>query len=393
MLFAVALLEELSSGVPSSGAPDIEHALALSHTATAAVLFTVPGLVALVLDPVVFVLADRLGRALLVRGGLYAMALSFAVAAAAPGPVTLACAIAIWNVATGAAVSFTEATLVDLWPERRARTLARWSLMAMAGDFAAPVVLGALALLGAGAAGWRIAFAGVGGLVALLALAITLRPFPAPPATPDEDEPTLWQAVRDALRDRVLIAWLFGMALCNLLDEILVVFATIRVRDELGGSAVMQSATVGAFVAGGALGLVALDRLLVRYREHQLMIGCGLLCAASFVAWLVAPTAALSAALMVPVGLTSAPLYPLATAQAYARRPERSGIVVVAGHLFAPFALALPWLLGVVADRAGVPAALALLVAQPVGLVILAAATRPTTGDRGSRDSQTGAAP
>jgi MFS family permease len=386
LLFVVALVEELSSGVPSSGAPDIERGLALSHTATAAVLFSLPGIVSFVLDPVVFVLADRFGRAPLARAGLAAMALAFAVAAVAPGPVTLACAMAVWHTATGTA-SLTEATLVDLWPERRARTLARWSLMAMLGDLAAPVLLGALALLGVGAAGWRVAFGVVGGFVALLALAVTLRPYPAPAASPDEDEPTLWQAVRDALRDRTLIAWLFGMELCNLLDEVLVVFATIRVRDELGGSPLWQSATVGAFVAGGIVGLVALERLLVRHAERRLLIASGLACAALFLAWLLAPAPWLAAALMFPVGVTTAPLYPLATAQAYARRPERTGIIVVASHVFAPFALALPWLLGLAADRFGVPAALALLIAQPVGLVILAAAT---TGGLDSRGSRTG---
>jgi MFS family permease len=210
--------------------------------------------------------------------------------------------------------------------------------------------------------------------------------------------------VREAIRDRVLIGWLFGIALCNLLDEILIVFASLHVRDDLGASAAWQSATVGAFVAGGAIGLVALDRLLTRHSEHRLMIATGIACAVAFVAWLAAPVVWLSAVLMVPVGATAAPLFPLASAQAYARCPGRSGVVVVAGHLFAPFALAVPWLLGAVADRAGTMAALAILVAQPIGLVVLAAATSPgldqgldrrgvTTVDRDSRDSQTGGAP
>lgn len=78
------------------------------------------------------------------------------------------------------------------------------------------------------------------------------------------------------------------------------------------------------------------------------------------------------------VGATATPLYPLASAQAYARCPGRWGVVPVAGHLFAPFVLVLPWLLGAVADRAGTPVALALLVAQPTGLVVLAVAPHRT---------------
>ena len=50
--------------------------------------------------------------------------------------------------------------------------------------------------------------------------------------------------------------------------------------------------------------------------------------------------------------------------------------MLAAGHLFTPLSLALPVLVGSVADHAGTTAALALLVAQPLGLVVLVAATR-----------------
>lgn len=393
-MFGVALFEELSSGVFTAGAPDIERSLGLSHATTAVVLFVVPGVVALVLDPLAFALAERLGRPLLVRAGLAAMAVTSFIAALAPGPVTLAAALSIWYVATGAATSLTEATLVDAWPERRARTMARWTLLGLIGDFAAPIVIGALVIL-QGSAGWRTAFAIVGGLVAVWALATSLRRFPTPPASDGDDEPSLWQAVRDALADRVLLAWLFGLALCDLLDEILVVFASLHVRHNLGGSPAWQSATIAAFVAGGAAGLVIVDRLLVRHDERRLLIATGVACAAAFGIWLATPVAWLAAVLMLPVGATAVPLYPLVAAQAYGRRPGRAGVVVVAGHVFAPLALSLPWLLGVIADRAGTLVALALLIAQPVGLVILAVTSgaRVTTADRGSRDSQTGGAP
>ncbi|HEX8115277.1 MAG TPA: MFS transporter, partial [Kofleriaceae bacterium] len=99
--------------MPSGGAPDIERALGLSHTATAVVLFLVPGVVQLVLDPVWMLLSERLGRPWLIRGGLAVMAAMSLVAAAAPGPVTLATALSIWGVATGAATSCSELTLID----------------------------------------------------------------------------------------------------------------------------------------------------------------------------------------------------------------------------------------------------------------------------------------
>ncbi|TMQ05865.1 MAG: MFS transporter [Deltaproteobacteria bacterium] len=388
LLFAVPLIEELASGVQSSGAPDIERSFGLSHTATAVVLFLVPGLVQLVLDPVWFWLAERFGRPWLVRGGLAIMAAAQLVAAVAPGPVTLTSALSVWGLAAGAANSLSELTLIDHRPDERARTLARWTLLSLLGYVGAPVVLGGLALIAPQAA-WRVGFAIAGAMLAVWAVAVSLRAFPAAAVAAVDDEPPLWQAAREALRDRVLIGWLFGTALCSLLDEILIVFASLHVRDELGATATGQNAVVVAFIAGGAIGLVGLERLLARYGEHRLMIAAGLACGAAFAAWLAAPALWLSVVLMVPVGATAAPLYPLATAQAYARCPGRSSVVLVASHLFAPLVLALPWLLGWVADRAGTLCALALLAVQPIGLVVLAL----TTGDRDSRDSRTGDPP
>ena len=76
--------------------------------------------------------------------------------------------------------------------------------------------------------------------------------------------------------------------------------------------------------------------------------------------------------MIVPVGLFAGPLYPLASAQAFAARPESSGVVLAASHLFTPLALAFPFALGAIADAAGTQVALAVLLVQPVGLCMFA---------------------
>ncbi|HEY5937936.1 MAG TPA: MFS transporter, partial [Kofleriaceae bacterium] len=203
--------------------------------------------------------------------------------------------------------------------------------------------------------------------------AFAVRRFIEPPASDDDETPEpLWTALKAALRNPVLVLWLFGTALCDLLDDIFVVFASLHIRHELGASTAWQGIIIGAFIAGGALGLVILERVLARHSERRVLIATCLLCAVSYVLWLAAPTLWLSAILMVPVGVTSAPLYPLAAARAYACCPGRSGIVLAASHLFTPFGLMLPWLLGLVADHAGTHVTLALLIIQPLGLALLA---------------------
>jgi MFS family permease len=354
-------------------------------------VFLVPSVVGFVLDPIVLILAERYPRRHFIRAGLAIMAIALTFAALAPGPVVLALASAGAYLAGGMTAPLAQAELVDANPDRRARTMTRWTLMSLAGDLAAPALL---ALLAATGHTWRAGFAIAALIFAVWAIATSVRTFPlARVAAGDpDDEPApepLWRSIRAALGDRTLIAWLFATALCDLLDEILVVFASLHLR-EAGASIGAQSLAIGALAVGGAVGLVVLDRVLARApggERRILLIAC-LLCAASYAAWLAIPVGIGATFAFAVVGATSAPLYPLAAAQAYACRPGRAGMVLAASHLFTPLGLALPWLLAVVADHAGVTIALALLLVQPIGIAILSArrGTPPTARPSGSSD-------
>ncbi len=357
-------------------------------------MFVVPGIVALVFEPPLFLLADRYPRRWFLRGGVGAMAVGALVCSLSTGPVMFAVGMSIGAVATGTATGLAQATLVDRWPDQRGRTLARWSMWSLAGDLVAPALLAGLALAGLG---WRLAFAIVGGVLALVCAVLCATRIdderPAPTTTTnasdgrDDDRDgdrddngmpplSLFASLREALRDRLLIAWLFGCALCDLLDEIFVVFASIHLRAVLGAGPLWQSAVIGAFLVGAAGGLVAVDRLLRVRSERWLLVVASVGTIVTFVPFVLAPSPVAALVLAIPVGVMSAPLYPLAAAQAYATRPEQSGSVLAAAHLFTPLGLALPWLVGMVADQAGTTVALALLVVQPIGLVGLVAASR-----------------
>lgn len=364
--------------MPSTGAPDIQRSFGLSYSALTIVVFLAPGAVALVVEPVMFLLADRYPRRWFVAGGLAAMALAAFSAAMAPGPITLALSIAVWGIATGVATSLAQATLVDRQPEQRGRTMARWTIWSYVGDLIAPVLFAGLA---SSQLGWRAAFAIVGGVLVACAIAVWARGAELGVGAADGRDgdvtAPMWQRLRTAARDRVLLLWLFGTALCDLLDEIFVVFASLHVRHELGAGSAWQGAVLVAFSAGGALGLVALGRLLRHRGERQLLVAAAVACALAYVAWMHAPTLWLSVALAGVVGATAAPLYPLAAAQAYARCPGQSGLVLAASHLFTPLGLALPFAIGLVADEAGTHVALVALLVQPLGLAWLA--RRPVT--------------
>ncbi len=374
--------------MPALGAPDIQHGLGATYELTAWVLLLVPGVAALVLEPVILLRADRAPRRWFVAGGLGAMGLAAWVAAAAPGPIVLSAAISLAWVASGTAVGLAQVVLVETYAGGRERAMTRWAMLGMLGDLAAPAVFVALAAIGLG---WRAAFVGVGALALAFAIALARHAMPAPAAGAAEDgddgpDVGVWAALRDALRDRRLLVWLAALWLCELLDETLVVFGALHLRDELGVGAVGRSLILGADLCGGVLGLIVLDRLLATVAPLRLLAASAAACAVAYAAWLGAREPWLSAALMFVVGATSAPLYPLVAAQAYATRPGRGAVVAAAGHLFTPLSLALPWALGALADHAGAHAALVVLIAQPVGLVVialaLARARRVTAGGR-----------
>jgi MFS family permease len=383
------VFEELAAGVGTVSAPDIEGTFGIAHATATSVLFLVPGIIGLVVEPYLFVLADRHPRALFVRIGTAGMALGALGAALSPGPLALGLSLALLYVAIGVASGLAQAALIDRHsalpfgsaarsgragpfdrdPEQRARTIARFTLLALAGDLAAPALLAALSLVGAG---WRTGYAIVAAALAAWTLALAVARFPEAEPSPDPDEPGVIATLRAALADRPLLAWLFAMALCDLLDEIFVVLAAIHERDDLAGGPLAQSAVVAAFVIGGALGLAALDRLLAFRDEQRLLRWLAPACAVAYAVWLAAPNAIASIALAAPVGATAAPLYPLASARAYARRPDSTATVLAASHLFTPLGLAFPFVLGVIADRAGTPVALAALAIQPLALWLLA---------------------
>ena len=79
---------------------------------------------------------------------------------------------------------------------------------------------------------------------------------------------------------------------------------------------------------------------------------------------------------MAIAGFFCSAFYPIAMAQAYRALPGYSGTVNAVGHLFLPLTVALPVLLGLVADVFGLTVVLLILAAEPLGLLWIATRER-----------------
>ena len=382
VLLFVDFLDEFSAGMPTVGAPGLQADLGIDYPTAAFLIFTGPLLVSWLVEPPLFVLADRYPRKRFICAGLFTMAAVHLSIGFSGTFEVVAAALLLWAAASGAGVTLSQATLMDLYPAQRERLMTRWVLMGATGDLAAPLLFWVLGIL---AMGWREAFVVCGALLTVSAVVVLRTPIPATPASAeDDDAPSFREALRTALRQRGLLGWLFAAWLCNLMDEILVAFGALHLRDDLGADGPTRAVILACGMLGGLLGLVVLDRLLVRFAPLPLLRLASAATAVSYVAWLSVESAVASGLWLFATGLFASALYPLTKAQAYRALPGRSGLLNALGHVFTPLDLALPLLLGLLADRFGLVVALALLLAQPIGIGWVAWRSRADPGTAAS---------
>lgn len=362
----MALVDELQSGVPVAGAPELQLDLDVSTWALAAALLAAPAGIGVVLESAVLAWTDRVDRRPVLVAALASVAATSALMAAASGPWMLALAFGLWGTASGIATGTAEAALVA-GARDASRDMTRWTFAGTLGDLVAPLLVGAVV---AGGASWRLALLVTAAVPAVDAVAVALGPRLA--HVVEEEEAT----ASEALRDRRLLAWALAVVACTLMDEILVVFGALRL-EALGLSPLARGAQIAALPLGGALGLALADRVLARHPPRAVLLAASAWTTAAFLAWLSTSDPVLGAVLAGLLGAGIAPLWALSMARAYALHPDRPGLVGAIVTLMTPLELAAPLLVGLVADRVGLTPALLLLLVQPLTVALVAWRQRP----------------
>lgn len=375
VLIGVDFLDELGSGIAFVAAPEIQSGFGVSYGQAAGWLLTATLVLSLVLEPPLFVLSERHPRRWFVCGGLAATGLACLLAGFAEGYWVLVAALVVYGPASGCGVGLSQAALMDANPGRHEQLMMRWTLAGSLGDLATPGLLALMVLIGGT---WQAGFIAVGVVFLFYAALLWRQPFLAMAAasqsgTEGEAKASLRHVAVSALRDRRLLLWVLAVVLCDLLDEILVAFGALRLREHVGADLNQRAAILTAFAVGGTIGLVLAERLVDRLDPRKFLLVASLACTACYAAWIAAETPLASGVSMFGVGLFSSTHYPVAKAQAYRAFPGRAGtvnaVITAGGWLQLP----IPLLIGWVADRAGLGAAVSLLFAQPVGLALICA--------------------
>lgn len=340
-------------------------------------LLAVPGIVATVVEPGLALLGDTGRRRRVVLGGGIAFTLSLLLFAAAPDLTTLLVASCILYPASGAFVSLAQATWMDLEPAATERNMARWVLAGSVGGIAGPLLLGAAVAAGSN---WRAATVAATALaITVLFVATRLRfPTPHPAAT---DLRAAFRGALAAIRRRPVLRWLTLLQLADLLEDVFLAFVALYLVDVGGASPALAAVGVGVLSAAGLAGDALVVRVLRRVDGVRYLRWSAAAALVAYPSFLLVASPVAKVALLVPLGLLRAGWYAVLQGRLYAEMPARGGTAIAIGAPADLVGSLLPLAIGVAAQRAGLDAAMWILLAAPVSLLVFLPPAGPD-GDR-----------
>ena len=320
-------------------------------------------------------LGDTALRKRLVLGGGLAIVLSLVLAAGASSFPVVLIAFIVSYPASGAFVSLSQATLMDLNPGREPQGMARWSVAGSFGNLLGPLlVAGGFAL----ALGWRWAYLALATFALILTLVVLPRPFPAHPVAQTAPGVTRSGMLREildnlwaAIRNLRLLRWLVLLELSDLLLDVFTGYAALYLTDVAGFSPAQASLAIGALMLASLASDLVLIPLLERVPGRTVVRLSATASIFIYAAWLLAKLV-----LLVAVRFSTIGWYQVLQGEAYAAAPGRSGTVMALTSAAGILGGGLTWLVGWTAGQAGLPVAMGLLLLGPLSLALFVPRTQ-----------------
>ena len=360
-------------GAKGAALPLIRHDLGLSYDQVG-LLASVPLLAGGFLELPLGVLAGDGRRRLAILGGGVLFVLTLLAAASARSFAVLLAAFIAFYPASGAFVSLTQAELMDGWPGRQARAMARWDLAGSAGALAGPLLL--TAVLAAGGS-WRAGFLALALFAGLAWLGAGLRRAPAPAGAEagEQQEPRPWnERAREtlvALRTWQTLRWLLLIEVADLLVDVFTGFLALYLVDVVhlppAVAALAIAIRLGAALAGDA----ALIAILERVGDLAGLRVSAAAAALLYPAFLLVPGAVPKLAALAGLSAATATWYPVLQARLYGSLPGRSSVAVTLTSAAGLAGGLGPLAVGLAAQGLGLSWALAGLAVVPVAVLLV----------------------
>jgi len=367
-LLAVEFLDELVFGVSEAAWPLIRDDLGLSY-AQIGILLGVPGILSSIVEPFIGVLGDVWRRRVLVLGGGVLFALALLLTGLSHGFGILLLSFVLSYPSSGAFVSLSQATLMDVEPTRHEQNMARWTFAGSLGVVSGSLVLGAAAALGLD---WRVLFLALAGLT-LVPLSAASRFSFRPGHSTDHNNPGLWGGFREALealRRREVLRWLTLLTFSDLMLDVLMGYLALYFVDVVHTTLVQASVAVAVWTVVGLAGALLIIPIFERVRGLDYLRVSVLVELMLYPAFLLVPSFWLKLVLLGMLGLFNSGWYAVLQAQVYSAMPGQSGRVMTVGNLFGLVGGLLPLSLGFVAERFDLELTMWLLMLGPLVLLV-----------------------
>jgi MFS transporter, FSR family, fosmidomycin resistance protein len=370
VFLAIELLDELVFGAGEAAWPMIRDDLSLTYLQIG-VLLSVPGIIGNLVEPFLGILADTPRRRLLILGGGVVFSISLLLTGISWGYLPLLISFILFNPASGAFVSISQASMMDAEPERGEQNMARWTFAGSLGVAIGPLALGLAVLLGSGWRGLYVAFA----VLALALLGLTWR-LPLKPASSLGEGEDLCQlgsglrALANALRQGEVLRWLALLEFANLMLDVLLGFLALYFVDVVHATPAQAGMAVAAWTGVGLLGdlllIPSLERLPgLAYLRVSAAVELGL-----FMAFLLLPGWEGKLAPLALLGFFNSGWYAILQARLYQAMPGQSGAAVAVSSVAGLAGSLIPLALGWVAERYNLQVTMWLLLLGPVALLL-----------------------
>lgn len=369
VILLIEFLDEFVFGAREAAWPLIRDDLALSY-AEIGVLLSAPGFLSSVVEPFLAILGDVWRRRVIVLAGGAAFTVALLLTAAAPSFVVLLVAFILMYPASGAFVSLSQATLMDLEPARREQNMARWTFAGSLGVVGGPLVLAAMSVVGGG---WRATFGMMAALMLLLLLVSRRMPYPDGAASTRLAFEPLKRGLVDAvaqMRQRAVLRWLVLLSFSDLMLDVLLGFLALYFVDVVGTTPTQAGLAVAVWTGVGLAGDLLLIPLLERVQGLRYLRVSALLELVLLPALLLVPGLELKLVLLGALGFFNSGWYAILKAQLYAALPGRSGTALAVNNFAGLIGSFIPLALGLVAQRYGLSVTMWLLLAGPVVLLV-----------------------
>jgi FSR family fosmidomycin resistance protein-like MFS transporter len=382
LFLIIEFFDELAYGAEGAVLPALQDSLGLTY-AQMGVLLGTPAVLGSAVEFFIMLLGDtRLRKRLVVGGGFMVVLASLMLAGAQTFPIALL-ALIIYFPASGAFVTLSQATLMDLNPGREPQMMARWTLFGSLGNLIGPFVAAGLFALGLS---WRWNYVYLSALALLLTLLLIPRHFPTHQSPESESStttlkdlyalfPELWRSIKNIK----VMRWFILLDLSDLLLDVFVSYSALYFADVASFTPAQVGLMMGALMAAGLAANIVLIPLLERVDGRRLVRVTAVAAGAVYAVWLLAPWAWAKIVLAIVVRLLTLGWYEVLQGEAYATLPGRSGTVMAINSLMGLLGGVLFWFVGWSAEQAGLQTAMWLLLAGPMALILFVPKPKSST--------------